>query len=316
MREINIEPLCAGNEKEWDRLVEESHNGHLMAKSGFFRYHEDRFEDASLLLRCRSRPLGVIPGNVDGDTFWSHQGVSFGGLILRRRARFGEVGTAVAALLEHLQSRGCARLMYRPAPHPYHRQPRDEDVYFLEQAGARRVETKLHSMLICRGGATASSQKWRRDLRRARRSGVRIRAGHGDDLPRVWEQVERLLALHGQRPVHSLDDIRLLCGRFPENVRLTVAEGAGGDFLAGMLTLHFGRTITALYLGETEAGREACAGKLINQQHIGAEENEGCWFDLGQWCDTDSREGSDSLLMHKELMGGRLVQRHTWELQL
>ncbi|MGI9240128.1 MAG: hypothetical protein ACR2RV_04975, partial [Verrucomicrobiales bacterium] len=123
--EINLEALDASNEKDWDGLVDVAPNGHLMARTGFFRYHADRFEDASLFFRRGRRPLGVLPANRVGDTLWSHQGVSLGGLILHPRTHFSHVEAAVSALLEHLREGGFKRLMYRPAPHPYQVFPRE-----------------------------------------------------------------------------------------------------------------------------------------------------------------------------------------------
>lgn len=314
--EIKIEPLGAANEKEWDALVKIAQNGHLMARPGFFRYHAGRFVDASLFIRRGRRPLGVLPANRDGDTLWSHQGVSFGGLILHPRTRMDQVGEAVRALLDHLRSQGIKRMMYRPAPHPYHLQPREEDIYWLEQAGARIVDTKLHSMVMCGSDAAVRSKTWGRDIRRSAGAGVRVRTGKADELGTAWSQVERNLAGHDQKPVHSFDDIALLMQRFPAEILLVLAESAEDDYLAGQILFRSGRTLTSMYLGDTDQGRDLWAGSSIIDYILNDPENAGFWCDLGQWCDTSTREVSDSLLHYKEGIGGRLIQRHTWQLDL
>ena len=314
--DIRFEALGAHNEKDWDALVEGAPNGHLMARSGFFRYHADRFEDASLFIRRGRRPLGVLPANRVGETLWSHQGVSFGGLILHPRTHFNHVEAAVSALLEHLRSGGIKSLMYRPAPHPYQVFPREEDVFFLEQAGARRVDTKLHSMILCGEPTALTAKTWNHTVKRSREAGLTVRAGGDADLPAVWALVEAALERHSQRAVHSLDDLALLRQRFPDEVLFMLAESGEGELLSGQVLLRSARTLTLLYVGDAPAGREVNAGTLLLDQVMKAPEHAGSWFDLGQWCDTGSRQGSDSLLQFKEAAGGRLIQRHTWQLDL
>jgi len=314
--DINLEALGGHNEKAWDALVKVAPNGHLMARTGFFRYHADRFEDASLFFFRGRRPLGVLPANRVGDTLWSHQGVSFGGLILHPRTHFSHVEAAVSALRDHLRAGGFKSFMYRPAPHPYQVFPREEDVFFLEQAGARRVDTKLHSMVLCGEPSALTAKTWNHTVRRSKESGVTVRAGLDADLPAVWGLVEQALERHGQNAVHTIDDIALLRSRFPDEVPILLAESGSGELLSGQVLLRSGRTLTLLYVGDALAGRELNAGTMLQDHVMNAPENAGFWFDLGQWCDTGSRQGSDSLLQYKEAAGGRLIQRHTWQLDL
>ena len=95
-----------------------------------------------------------------------------------------------------------------------------------------------------------------------------------------------------------------------------LAASGSGELLSGQVLLPSARTLTLLYVGDAPAGRELNAGTLLLDHVMKAPEHAGFWFDLGQWCDTDSRQGSDSLLQFKEAAGGRLIQRHTWQLDL
>ncbi|MGI9242654.1 MAG: GNAT family N-acetyltransferase, partial [Verrucomicrobiales bacterium] len=194
--------------------------------------------------------------------------------------------------------------------------PREEDIYFLEQAGARRVDTKLHSMVLCGEPAAPTAKTWNHTVRRSKESGVTVRAGGDDDLPAAWKLVEEALERHGQSAVHSVEDIALLRSRFPASVLLLLAEGGSGELLSARVVLRYGRTLTLLYVGDAPDGRELNAGTLLQDHMMKAAENSGFWFDLGQWCDTDSRQGSTPLLQYKEASGGRLIQRHTWQLDL
>ncbi|MBO5144127.1 MAG: GNAT family N-acetyltransferase [Lachnospiraceae bacterium] len=78
-------------EKAWDRFIDkDSINGTLLQTRRFLNYHEEgRFEDYSLLVMKGSNIVAVIPGNCvieEGKKiFYSHQGSTFGGIIVGRQ---------------------------------------------------------------------------------------------------------------------------------------------------------------------------------------------------------------------------------------
>ena len=44
-------------------------------------YHSDRFEDFSLMVYRKGKLEAVLPGNIKNDVFYSHQGLTYGGLV-------------------------------------------------------------------------------------------------------------------------------------------------------------------------------------------------------------------------------------------
>lgn len=73
-------------EKEWDDFVlKESINGNFLQTRNFYNYHpSDKFKDASIILKKNERIAAVVPANItkEGKSFLSHQGSTFGGLIV------------------------------------------------------------------------------------------------------------------------------------------------------------------------------------------------------------------------------------------
>jgi hypothetical protein len=310
-REVTVQPAVPAEAAAWNALVRTASNGHIMALWEFFHYHESRFQNVPLVFRRGGRWLGVLPANrTTEDTLWSHQGVSFGGLIIARRTRLADVIEMWAQLRLFMQREGLRRLCYRPAPHPYHLAPREDDLYSLTQAGATIVDTKLHAMVRCHM-KTPPRREWDRHVRRAATAGITV--GVGRDIRAFWPHALAVLQKHGREPVHALEDILLLQGRLPDDLLLLNAASPAGDFLAGVLVLVSPAAITVLYLGETEEGRHFGAGRLLYNHFITAPEFSGRWLDMGQWADTETRAELDSLLSFKESAGARLIQRHTWE---
>ena len=44
-------------------------------------YHSDRFKDYSLLFYRDGQLVGLLPANIRNDTLFSHEGLTFGGVI-------------------------------------------------------------------------------------------------------------------------------------------------------------------------------------------------------------------------------------------
>ena len=75
-------------------------------------YHAGRFADASVIFRCAGRLAAVMPGNIEGDMFNSHAGLTYGGLVTDSRATAEAVVAMMRMLAEDLRARGVRRLIY------------------------------------------------------------------------------------------------------------------------------------------------------------------------------------------------------------
>ena len=124
----------------WDEFVLRSRNGVFLFLRAYLEYHADRFEDASVVIHAEGYPgriVAVLPANrqraplqpaehghgttVDahGDTFVTHGGLTFGGLVMDEKLGGTQVVTLLRELLPWLAAHGFARLKYKPTPHLY-----------------------------------------------------------------------------------------------------------------------------------------------------------------------------------------------------
>ncbi len=67
---------------EWNQFVAESKNGTFLFDRRYMDYHQDRFRDHSLMFYQDGRLLAVLPAHVDGDTLYTHRGLTYGGLVM------------------------------------------------------------------------------------------------------------------------------------------------------------------------------------------------------------------------------------------
>src|SRR4051795_11955064 len=84
-RHAIVAPFELSHAAEWDALVARAPAGTFLHTQRFLSYHEDRFEDASVVLRDRrGRLIAVMPGAVDPsdrNRVSSHPGATFGGVV-------------------------------------------------------------------------------------------------------------------------------------------------------------------------------------------------------------------------------------------
>ena len=199
-----------------------SKNGTFLFDRNYMDYHSDRFDDHSLMVFLNRRLFALLPGNRCGDTFISHQGLTYGGFVIDGRATAVTVGEAFACINDYLRSEGFRKVVYKPVPHIYHRYPADEDLYALfVTCRARLVERDASStLLLSRRPKFAESRL--SGVRKARRYGVTV--GESTDVEVFWHILTASLHdRYGAKPVHTVDEMRLLKERFPEQIRLYMA---------------------------------------------------------------------------------------------
>ena len=66
----------------WNAFISIAKNATFLFHRDFMEYHSDRFQDFSLLVFEGEKLMSVLPANRVGDTVFSHQGLTYGGLVL------------------------------------------------------------------------------------------------------------------------------------------------------------------------------------------------------------------------------------------
>src|SRR5690606_16173620 len=76
---------------EWNDFIKNSKNGTFLFHRDFMDYHNDRFEDHSLLVFKNEKLVAVLPANKKEGDLHSHQGLTYGGLILTEAVKLNQV---------------------------------------------------------------------------------------------------------------------------------------------------------------------------------------------------------------------------------
>ena len=65
-------------------------------------YHKERFEDYSLLCFKKGKLIAVLPANYKNSKLYSHQGLTYGGLIISSKIKFEDYLRVFEKVLKYL----------------------------------------------------------------------------------------------------------------------------------------------------------------------------------------------------------------------
>jgi hypothetical protein len=313
---FKIRRYTKGDEEAWNKFVAESKNGTFLLDRRYMDYHSDRFSDFSLLVFDERDDLtALLPANRVGDRVTSHGGLTYGGIVSDRSMTISRMLDLFACVRTFLAEAGVAALDYKTIPAIYHRLPAEEDRFALFIQGAELARRDVLSVidLTTRGPV---QERRLRGARKAKSAGILV------ERSKRWEEFWSVLSAnlgdrHDRRPVHTLEEILLLHGRFPANIQLFVAT-KGRAVLGGTVLFLAGRTVHAQYIGSNEEGRGISALDHLFEQLIRQFEgsSDARYFDFGISNEGDGRNLNRGLVEFKEGFGARAVVHDHYSLAI
>jgi len=108
---------------KWNSFIETSKNGTFLFHRSFMEYHKDRFEDYSLLVFKGNTLISVLPANRYDNIVASHQGLTYGGLILQENIGVAKVEAVFLEIINYLKKDGIKLFRYKSIPLVYHKLP-------------------------------------------------------------------------------------------------------------------------------------------------------------------------------------------------
>lgn len=309
---FEITRYTADRKEEWDGFIKTSKNGTFLLDRNYMDYHSTRFEDHSLMFYRDGRLYAMLPANVKDGVLYSHQGLTYGGLVMHEDASAANIATLFGELNALLKDEGISKVVYKPTPWIYHLLPSEEDLYALFKVCKARISARDISSTIIFDNRI----KWHRDRRygvnKARNNGVSVR--RSDDLAAFWHVLDlNLDNKYGVKPVHTVEEMTLLKSRFPDNILLYVAE-KDGETLGGTVLYVTNQVIHAQYISASPEGKrlrviDAIYEVILNHDFA----DFRLYFDFGKSTENLGTYLNENLIYQKEGFGARGVCYDTYE---
>ena len=295
---------------EWNKFVAQSKNGTFLFDRGYMDYHADRFSDHSLLFYRGQHLYAVLPANEKEHTLYTHQGLTYGGLLMGMNVTTVHVIEIFRLLNQYLREHHIQRVVYKAIPCIYHLVPAEEPLYAMHlTCRYHLLERDVSSTIVC-----AKQLKWRN----GRRQGLRIASDKGvevrftNDFAAFWPILEKnLWDNHQVKPVHSLDEILLLKGRFPDNI-LFLGAYQGQELLGGSVVYVTPQVVHTQYISSTPEGKRMGAVDAIIGHLLRSFPNH-LYMDFGKSTEAHSDILNENLIFQKEGFGARAICYDTYE---
>ena len=298
----------------WNFFVSKARNATFLFDRNYMDYHADRFDDNSFMFYHKGKLKAMLPANVAGDTLYSHQGLTYGGLLLDKKATVEDVLECFDSLNSWLRENGISKVVYKALPWIYQQYPSEEDLYALTW--------KCKAQLISRDISSSIVIDNKLKFAESRKSGIRkalslnIEVGESNDVDGFWHVLEDNLGnRYNAKPVHTSSEMKLLMSRFPNNIRLYVAK-MNGEIVGGTLIYVTPQVVHTQYISASVEGKKHGALDLLFDYIINKVYANCRYFDFGKSTEQGGAYLNEPLIFQKEGFGGRGVcyDWYQWEL--
>ncbi len=301
------------HKEEWDHFIRHSKNGTFLFCRDFMEYHADRFSDYSFLFYSGYKLLALMPGNISEKQYYTHQGLTYGGLVVGQKATAQDILEIFEHITVTLQNQGIRKIIYKPVPHIYHRSPSEEDLYALFRHKAELTARNISSTIDYSNRIQYSGQR-KRGLTKAQKIGLKVVLS--DDFDIFWSILSsNLQEKYNTQPVHSLQEITYLKEKFHKHIHLFLAIDQSKKTLGGCLIFETDKVAHIQYVAASEEGKELGAIDLIVDYVINNYAHKA-YFDYGISTENNGLYLNQNLIHQKEGFGARGTIYDTYTIDL
>lgn len=302
---FEIRKYTQENKNAWDVFVRNSINATFLFFRDYMDYHSYRFHDFSLMIYRKGSLFALLPANIDGDILYSHQGLTYGGLLIDRKATTAEIVDLWSLMNEYLKSNGVSCVIYKSIPFIFQNIPAQEDLYALFRTTNAQLIGRNMSATIYQDNKIKFIESRKSGIRKAIANDIQVRLS--DDWKGFWDILdENLKNKYGAAPVHTLGEMLILKEKFPKNIKLYMAY-RGEKPVGGSVLYITQRVVHTQYISANLEGKEMGALDLLFDYLINQEYCSYPIFDFGTSNEEMGRVLNEPLIFQKEGFGGRGV---------
>ena len=298
----------------WNEFVANAKNATFLFHRDFMEYHSDRFQDFSLLIFDENQNLkATLPANRLEDVVYSHQGLTYGGLILNEKTKLQEVIEITFNLLHFLNENGISTLNLKQLPSFYAKFPSEEMEYLSFIINAKLVRRDSLSVLDLR-----THYKFSKDRKQAINRGVKneLIVKEESSFELFWNEIliPNLKQKHQAKPVHTIDEISFLKSKFPNNIRQFNVYKED-KIVAGTTIFESENVAHSQYISGNSNKNELGSLDFLHNYLISNVFKEKDFFDFGISNENQGKNINQGLLSWKEGFGSRTIVQNFYEIE-
>ncbi|MGL2994061.1 FemAB family protein [Flavobacterium sp. TSSA_36] len=299
----------------WNSFVTSAPNATFLFYRHFMEYHEERFDDFSLLVFEKTKLIAILPANRKENSVYSHQGLTYGGLVYASKLKIENVANILDVLLAYLKSMRVTYFYLHPIPSFYLKKGNAAIDFFLIKKGGILYRKEMNLVVNLNQIFSISKSKLKH-YRRTELLGLRI--VEETNFQPFWEKIlePRLLEKYEANPVHSLAEIQMLHEKFPDKIRQFSAY-LEDKIVAGITLFEFENGVKSQYGATSKTGEKYRALDFLFIELIGVFQKKGKhFFDMGIVNDSGEMGFHSGLLQQKEELGCTVWSQDFYKISL
>ncbi len=297
----------------WNTFISVAKNATFLFDRNFMDYHSDRFQDYSLMVFDGEKLVAVLPANRVGDTVFSHQGLTYGGLVLSNKAKLSAVIAIFKNVLQFLHENAIEKLLVKSIPTIYSDYFSEELEYCLFIVQAKLTRRDALSVLdLTKKNAIDSNRM--EGVKRGIKNKLVVKEETSFDL--FWDTilVPNLAQKHNAKPVHTLAEITKLKHLFPNNIRqFNVYKNE--ELLGGTSVFVNKKVVHSQYISGNETKNVSGSLDYLHHHLIKEVFKDYHFHDFGICNEYDGRMINKGLLFWKESFGAKTVIQNFYEVE-
>lgn len=307
MKNFDIKLYQESDYENWNAFIGKAKNATFLFHRDFMEYHKARFQDYSLIVLDKEKWVAVLPANIAGKEVFSHQGLTYGGLIYDDKTKLASVIEIFKSVLSFLNDNKIEKLHLKLVPSIYHQKPAEELSYalFLADAELKRRDS-LAVMNLSKKNVLSKLRKRGIQKGISNEFIVKEEETFGD----FWNEIliPNLSQKHQVKPVHSLQEITKLKTLFPKNIRQFNVYG-NGIIIAGTTIFESENVAHCQYISGKEDKNDLGGIDYLFYHLITNVFKNKPFFDFGISNENQGRKLNNGLSYWKESFGaGTIVQ--------
>ena len=301
--------------KLWNEFISQAKNATFLFHRDFMEYHQDRFEDFSLLVFEGEKLKAVLPANKVGNAVHSHKGLTYGGLVYFHKLEAEKAELILDEIVLFLKENSIENFHYKPIPGFYFAEGNQEIDFFLFQKGAL-LERKEMNLCI---NLTLPLQISKSKMKHFRRiENLDLDIIEEQDFEPFWTTIlePRLLEKFNAQPVHTLQEISLLKQKFPQNIK-QYSVYQNDEIIAGITIFETKNGVKSQYGATSDKGEQVRALDFLFINLLHRYKRKGkLFFDMGIVNDENEKGYSSGLLKQKEELGCKVYNQDFYKITL
>jgi len=310
---IEIQRYQKEHRSTWDNFISSANNRSFLHNRDYMEYHRERFSDYSLLVKDNGKLIAVLAANKRKNVLISHEGLTYGGLILGKKYNTSLILNIFESLLEYLAHHDIREFIYKPMPYIYADRPSQEDLFAFKYFGGELTNREISSTVDMTRPLLYSKGK-KRLVRKA--NGEELSLSEKPSFNEFFSILENeLFKKYKKKPVHTLQEIEYLHNKFQRNINLYTVIYME-QIIAGTIIYETGNVAHAQYISSNTTGKQMQALDFLFDYLLRVKYREIRYFDFGISTEEGGTYVNPGLLQFKEGFGASGVCYDSYRLQI